>query len=201
MEAVLTTIAAAVALFAGTNVDDMVVLAMLNASSRASGRPANRDIWAGQYAGVTILACVSLIAAVGLTLVPQSWIWILGLIPLGLGVRKLVAAIRTGSSAGYAPPALVNGLAGVIGLTIANGGDNIAAYTPAFRALGAGRTAVTIAVFAVGVAVWCLAASWLGSHQKITQLLGRYGQWIIPVVYFIIGLYIIGKNVDVGHIL
>jgi cadmium resistance protein CadD (predicted permease) len=200
MEAVLATIAAAVVLFAATNVDDMVVLAVLNASSRACGRPAKRDIWAGQYAGVAVLTCISLVAAMGLALVSQSWIWILGLMPLGLGVRKLVTAIRTRNSGAHPPPAVVNGLAGVIGLTIANGGDNIAAYTPVFRTLGAGRTAVTIAVFAAGVAVWCLAASRVGSHQKITQLLGRYGQWIIPAVYFVIGLYIIGKSGVAGHI-
>jgi cadmium resistance protein CadD (predicted permease) len=72
MEAILATIAAAVVVFAAINVDDMVVLAVLNASSRACGRSANRDIWAGQYAGVTLLTCISLVAAAGLTLVPQS---------------------------------------------------------------------------------------------------------------------------------
>ena len=42
------TAAAAAALFAGTNVDDMVVLAVLSGSSRATGRPRQWEIWAGQ---------------------------------------------------------------------------------------------------------------------------------------------------------
>lgn len=56
-----TAAGAAVVLFAGTNIDDMVVLTVLNASSRAGGLPKRWQIWAGQYAGlagvVQVLAC------------------------------------------------------------------------------------------------------------------------------------------------
>src|SRR3569623_651665 len=45
-------------------------------------------------------------------------------------------------------------------VTVANGADNIAVYTPLFRTIGAGPAAVTIAVFAAGTAVLCLAGSW-----------------------------------------
>ena len=92
MEAVFGAAAAAAGLFAGTNIDDLVVLAVLNASSRAGGRPAAWQIWAGQYAGVTALVAFSLLASSGLRLVSESWLWILGLIPLGLGLGKLVIA-------------------------------------------------------------------------------------------------------------
>jgi cadmium resistance protein CadD (predicted permease) len=54
----------------------------------------------------------------------------------------------------------------VAGLTIANGGDNLAAYTPVFATITAGAAAITIAVFAVGVAVWCLIGSWLVPHLQ-----------------------------------
>lgn len=77
---------AAVVLFAGTNIDDMVVLAVLNASSRAGGLPKQWQIWAGQYARIAILVAVSLAAGRGLTLLPEHWIWVLGLLPLGLGL-------------------------------------------------------------------------------------------------------------------
>jgi cadmium resistance protein CadD (predicted permease) len=48
-------------------------------------------------------------------------------------------------------------------------------------------------VFAVGVAVWCLIGSWLVSHHRATEVLERWGHWIIPVVYILIGLYILYK--------
>jgi cadmium resistance protein CadD (predicted permease) len=44
------------------------------------------------------------------------------------------------------------------------GADNIAVYTPVFRTMDASGAIVLVAVFAVLVAVWCMAASWLGSH-------------------------------------
>jgi cadmium resistance protein CadD (predicted permease) len=188
------TVAAATALFAATNVDDMVVLAVLSGSSRAIGRPRRWEIWAGQYAGIAALVAVSMAAGRGLTLIPDNWIWLLGLVPLGLGIGRLAAALRARRRGGEHPPAAAPGsLPGVVGLTIANGGDNLAAYTPVFATITAGAAAVTIAVFAVGVAVWCLIGSWLMSHHRATAVLRRWGHWIIPVVYILIGLYILQK--------
>lgn len=157
METIFATAVAASGLFAGTNIDDMVVLAVLNASCRADGRPAAWQIWAGQYAGIAALVVISLLAALGLKLVPDSWLWILGLIPLGLGLRKLVIAIRAHRAGQRASPAVATGLTGVIGVTIANGGDNIAAYTPVFRTISGTDVSVTIVVFIIGTALWCLA--------------------------------------------
>lgn len=193
MEAIVATAATAAGLFAGTNIDDLVVLAVLNASSRTDGRPATRQIWAGQYAGIAALTAISLLAALGLKLVSESWLWLLGLIPLGLGLRKLVIAIRTHRAGQQASAAVATGLTGVIGVTIANGGDNIAAYTPVFRTISGSAIAVTLAVFVIGVALWCLAGLWLVSHRKVTQVVERWGQWIIPAVFILIGLYIFQK--------
>ena len=72
-----------------------------------------------------------------------------------------------------------------------DGGDNLAAYTPVFATITAGAIAVTIAVFAVGVALWCLLGSWLVVHRRATEVLQRWGHWIIPAVYILIGLYIL----------
>ena len=193
MEAIGAAAATAAGLFAGTNIDDLVVLGVLNASSRADGRPATWQIWAGQYAGVAALTTISVLAALGLKLVPENWLWLLGLIPLGLGLRKLVITVRAHRAGQRASAAVATGLTGVIGVTIANGGDNIAAYTPVFRTISGSALAATLAVFVIGVALWCLAAFWLVSHHKITQAIERWGQWIVPAVYVLIGLYIFQK--------
>jgi cadmium resistance protein CadD (predicted permease) len=94
MDPILGAVTVAVGLFAGTNIDDMVVLAALNVSSRTDGRPRPWEVWAGQYLAVAALVALALLAALGLTLVPTRWIWLLGLVPLALGVRKLVLAVR-----------------------------------------------------------------------------------------------------------
>jgi len=137
----------------------------------------------------------------GLTLVPGHWIWLLGLLPLSLGISKLVIAIRAHRSGEQASAVAAKGLPGVIGITIANGGDNLAAYTPVFATISRGAVAVTIAVFAAGVAIWCLAGFWLVSHHKVTQAIRGWGHWIIPAVYILIGLYIFEKTGALSRVL
>jgi cadmium resistance protein CadD (predicted permease) len=181
-------------MFAGTNVDDIIVLTVLFLSGRANGRPRAWQIWAGQYAGIAALVVISVVAALGLAIVPDDWVGLLGLLPLALGVRGLVSAVRAPGSDD--PPAVATGWIPVAGVTIANGADNISVYTPVFRTIGAGSTLITIAVFAAGVALWCLAASWLGSHKKIIEAVDRYGRWLVPAVFIAIGtLIVLGSDV------
>jgi cadmium resistance protein CadD (predicted permease) len=195
--------ATAVALFAATNVDDLVVLTLLSASSRASGRPRRWEIWVGQYLGFAVLVGLSLAAGRGLSLAPTRWLWLLALIPLAVGVVTLVAAIRSARRGGQSTPALptvarlsnmrwlswMAGVAGVATLTVVDGSDNLAAYTPVFATADATRIAVTLAVFAVGVAVWCAAGALLTRHHRITNTLARYGRWILPAAFILIALY------------
>ncbi|WP_246001782.1 cadmium resistance transporter [Allorhizocola rhizosphaerae] len=182
------TVGTAVVMFAATNVDDLVVLTVLFLSARATGRPRPWQIWAGQYLGIAALVAISVVAALGLSVVPDRWVFLLGLVPLALGVRGLIAAWRDRDGAEVP---VANGAVAVAGVTIANGADNISVYTPVFRTIGAVPTAVTIAVFAVGVTVWCLAGAWLGSHRRVIGLVERYGRWVVPVVFIVLGLVIL----------
>jgi cadmium resistance protein CadD (predicted permease) len=196
---IITTVLTAAGLFAGTNMDDMVVLAVLNVSSRTDGHPTRRQIWAGQYAGLAALVLISLVGALGLSVLPQSWVWLLGLIPLLLGICNLIRAIRAHHSGNAATAAVASGLSGVIGLTIANGGDNIVAYTPVFRTLATADIGITVVVFAVGVAVWNLLGPWLVSHPAITHAIQAWGHWIVPTVYILIGLYVFSRGGVLGR--
>jgi cadmium resistance protein CadD (predicted permease) len=199
------TLAAAVAMFAGTNVDDLIVLTVLFLSARAGGALRPWHIWAGQYAGIGALVAISVIAALGLALLPDRWVGLLGLIPLTLGVRGLLGALRSrggggdgdGDGDGDGPsggPPPATGVVSVAAVTIANGADNISVYTPVFRTIGPAASALTIAVFAAGVAVWCLAASWLGSHRAVIAVVERHGHWIVPLVFMAIGVVIIAES-------
>jgi cadmium resistance transport/sequestration family protein len=184
-------LAAAVGVFAGTNVDDLIVLTVLFLSARAAGSPRPWQIWAGQYIGIGVLVAVSAVAALGLTIVPDRWVGLLGLVPFALGVKGLLAAIRSRDDDEPPKPAVATGLLSVAGVTIANGADNISVYTPMFRTIGLTNSLITVAVFAVGVALWCLAGSWLGSHQKVIHIVQRYGHWIVPGVFMLIGAVIV----------
>ncbi|WP_230690294.1 cadmium resistance transporter [Catellatospora paridis] len=190
MDHLAATLGAAVALFAGTNVDDLIVLTVLFLSSRTAGRPRRWEIWAGQYAGIAALVAASALVAAGLAVVPERWVGLLGLVPLLLGVRALIQTLRSRGDGGP-PPAVATTALAVAGVTVANGADNIAVYTPVFRTIGLTDSLLTIAVFAVLVAVWCAAASWLGSHPRVVTAIERYGHWLVPAVFILIGLAIL----------
>ncbi|GLW11218.1 cadmium resistance protein CadD [Microtetraspora sp. NBRC 13810] len=199
MDGIAGTVVAAAGMFAGTNVDDLIVLTVLFLAARTGGAPKAWQIWVGQYAGIAVLVAVSAVAALGLTVVPDGWVGLLGLVPFALGVRGLVAAVRAGDGDADPPP-VASGAVAVAGVTIANGADNLSIYTPVFRTIGAGPAVVTVAVFAAGVALWCLAGSWLGSHKKVIEVVERYGRWIVPGVFVVIGGLIVIESGVLGRI-
>lgn len=194
MHGIVATIVTAVVMFAATNIDDAVVLVVLNIASRAAGAPKRRAIWAGQFVGIGLLVLVSFLAALGLSTVPVRWVGVLGLIPLLRGIQGLARLIRDRRVEDPDPPALASGVVSVIAMTIANGGDNIALWTPAFRIMGVADAAVTVAVFAVCTAVWCLFGELAISHQGVVEALQRSSRWLVPVVMTVLGVYIIGRS-------
>lgn len=198
----LSTIAAAAGLFVATNLDDIVVLAVLFAvAARGTSRLRGWQIVAGQYLGLVTLITVSFLAALGLTIVPDEWVGLLGLIPLAIGVLALVRTLRDKDDDDDAESALkAVGLLGVAGITIANGGDNIAIYTPVFRTISTTDALVTIAVFLVLLAGWCLLARAIGTNEKVTEALEKVEHWLVPVVFIGLGVFILIESGTLTHI-
>ena len=182
----LATIGSAIGLFAATNIDDIVVLTVLFLASRR-GSPRPWQIVAGQYLGFITLVVISVVAALGLTIVPDEWVGFLGLIPLGIGIWTLVRGLRrNGDDDDDDHKITAVGLWGVAGITIANGADNISLYTPIFRTSTPGDVAIMIAV-----AVWCAAGRLIGTHKAVTETLERVEHWLVPVVFIGLGLFIL----------
>src|SRR6476660_6004886 len=123
------TAAIAAVIFAGTDVDDLIILTLLFLSARATGAPRVRDIVVGQYLGIAALVAASLGAAAGLLVVPERWMGLLGLVPLALGLWALISHEQEEA------PTAIRGWWAVAALTVANGADNLAVYIPVFRTI------------------------------------------------------------------
>jgi cadmium resistance protein CadD (predicted permease) len=182
-------IVAAAALFAGTNIDDIVVLALLSATSQATGRPSRWQLWGGQYVGFTLLTGTALAAGRGLASIPEGWLWPVALVPIALGFFYLARALRAVRRGERPAAPSAGGLAGVAMLTIVNGSDSLAAYAPFFATSGWGQIMLSLAVFAASAALWDLASWRLVSHKKITAAVSHYAPWILPAVFILIGLW------------
>jgi len=53
---------------------------------------------------------------------------------------------------------------------------------------------VIIAVFLAGVGLYCLASVRLSGHRAVIQAVQQWCQWIVPVVFILIGFYIFYKT-------
>jgi len=187
----LPTALTAVGAFAVTNVDDLVVLTALFAT-RGRGGPMRRDIVVGQYVGIGVLLMVSVVAAVALLAVPERWIGLLGLVPIGLGIRGLLAARDREGDEVAAP---VRGPVGVAFVTVANGADNLSIYIPLLRHdLGPGTVAIYVIVFVVMVGFWLLAARLVAGHRHVQHLIDTTGHWLVPAVFIAIGVLVIWSS-------
>ncbi|GIF22255.1 cadmium resistance protein CadD (predicted permease) [Actinoplanes tereljensis] len=179
------TIGQAIVLFAVTNIDDILILALFFA--RGAG---TRTVAAGQYLGFTAILAVSGAAAFGATFLPEQVLPWLGLLPLALGIKAAIQAWRHRHDT---PDETATGerTLEIAAVTFANGGDNIGVYVPVFATAGAaGRTAYLI-VFLILVAVWVAAGRYLATRPVIARALSRWGHVLLPVVLIGLGLLIL----------
>jgi cadmium resistance protein CadD (predicted permease) len=194
-------LAQAAGLFAVTNVDDILLLALFFAQG-SGHRGVTRTIAAGQYLGFTAILLVAAAAAYGATFLPESVIPYLGLLPLLLGVRagRRAWADRTSDEGEQSrrtqdPPRALE----IAAVTFANGGDNLGVYVPVFATTGIGGTSSYILVFLVLVAVWVAAGRYFATRPLVARVLSRWGHVLMPVVLIGLGLIILLKGGAFGR--
>ena len=162
-----------------------------------------RHIVAGQYLGFTALIVASLPGFFGGLIVPRTWIGILGLVPIAIGISRLVNREKDGDRvqtvSGEADRSPANTLASflspqtykVAAVTLANGGDNIGIYVPLFASSNLTSLGVILSVFFLLIGVWCYIAYRLARQPTIAYVLTRYGQAIVPFVLIGLGIFIL----------
>jgi cadmium resistance protein CadD (predicted permease) len=181
----VSALVTAVVAFLGTTVDDVIILTALFVARRGGGVPRARSIIGGQYLGFGGILAIALLAAAGLRIVPDRWVGLLGLVPIGFGVWGLWRA------GGESRPPLAGTFGRVAAVTFANGADNISVFTPLFRTLHVAGSLVATGLFLVLIGVWCGLGALLGSHRGLVAALDRIGHWLVPVVFICVGVLIV----------
>jgi cadmium resistance transport/sequestration family protein len=187
--------------FVATNIDDIVLLTLFFSQVNAGLRV--RHIVIGQYLGFAGLVLLSLPGFFGGLLIPETWIGLLGLLPIAIGILKLVKPeedeeIQTVSEEflrSQKQSKLTSWLSpqtySVAAVTIANGGDNVGIYIPLFAGSNLPSLSVILAVYFVLVGVWCYIAQRIARQPAIAPLLSRYGEKLVPWVLIGLGVYIL----------
>jgi cadmium resistance transport/sequestration family protein len=206
MESLLQIIVAAIAAFAATNIDDILILMFFFSQVNSSFRI--HHIILGQYLGFMGLLLLSLPGFLGGLIIPKAWTGLLGLIPIYIGLQQIlnpetqtpeIPSIASGKrsqpkSSGlmsYFNPLLAPQTYSVAAITLANGGDNIGIYVPFFASLSWFKLLVVITTFLSLVGVWCAIAYGLTRQPMIGKVLNRYGHKVVPFVLIGLGLLIL----------
>jgi cadmium resistance protein CadD (predicted permease) len=164
--------------FISTNIDDLFLLVGFF-SDRSFPRA---HVFAGQILGMAAIVAISLATAWAALAISPAHIGLLGVAPIVIGIGKL---LRLGKADEEEQPAAV-GILQVATITIVNGGDNIAAYTPIFATQGFRELSATLVIFAALTLLWCFAALGLVRHTALGKPLRRYGHVLLP--FILIGL-------------
>jgi len=206
MVKLVEVIIAAIASFAATNLDDIIILMIFFAQVNPHFR--RRHIIIGQYLGFSVILIASLPGFFGGLIIPKAWIGILGLVPIAIGINRLVNRdskeneIQTVSdelNSTTGNTSMVSILATILSpqtykvaaVTLANGGDNIGIYVPLFASSNLVSLGVILSVFLILIGVWCYIAYQLTLHPTIAQILTRYGHGIVPFVLIGLGIFIL----------
>lgn len=189
----LSTLLAAAVVFATTNIDDIVLLAAFFGDSRIR----RTAVVIGQFLGIGALTAASAVAGYLALAVPPGWIALLGLVPLGLGIQKLLQLRKPDNDVDTpllaerkAETRLHSQVLAVAAVTIANGGDNLGVYVPLF-ARDASIIPVYAVVFTLLTAVWCLLGYAMVKHPAGAAVMRRWGHLVLPIVLIAIGVHVL----------
>jgi len=185
--ALLSLAGIAAASFASTNVDNLVLT-----TAQVAAAPAHRTrrIVIGQLLGFAVIVLIGVIVATALFEIPTRWIGLLGLVPLALGIRGLLALRRASGDRATKWP-LAAGLWTSALITIGNGGDNLAVSIPLLRESSGADRALVVAIFVVLDVLLCTIAVLAGRHPRTVRGIERFGVLATPVLYCVIGVVVL----------
>ena len=197
---IFSTLVQALVLFVATNIDHLALLTLWFVHGQNHPGTTAR-ICAGQYVGFgVILAATIALSAISGLVIPQEYLRFLGLIPLALGIKAAIGEIHERLSAeedddedeGEAQLKGKKVSVGAVALvTMANGGDEIAAYLPVFALSAWWQIALFCAVFLLLAGVLLALARLITGRLHLAEVLERFEAIIFPSVLILLGVLII----------
>lgn len=173
-----------------TNIDDLLILSMYFASSRFR----TKNIVLGQYLGIVTLIAVSFTGFLIGRILNQQWVSLLGLFPLLLGIKDVLALKSKDEDPGDKGEQIKETkfqFINVALVTIANGGDNIGVYAPLFANIELYLIFLYVSIFIFLTGAWCLLGFLITKHPEVKTIFSKHGKTILPVFLMALGLFIL----------
>lgn len=180
-----------IAVFAATNIDDIFILLGFFSDQKINPRA----IILGQLLGIGALYVASVIGSLVSLVLAPTYVGLLGLIPIAIGLRALTKMRKDADeSAGLPVRASPYGnVMAVAAVTIANGGDNLSIYTALFASRPRYDIVVFGVIFVLMTLVWLVVSHWLTRHRTLGAPIRNYGHRVVPWVLIVLGVLIMHK--------
>ncbi|MCC5643942.1 cadmium resistance transporter [Nostoc sp. CHAB 5824] len=209
MSWLISTLIIGISVAFATTFDDNLYLTAFFGKVNRSFRP--KHIIIGEFLGFTTLVCASLPGFFGGLIIPSTWIGLLGLLPIAIGISNFMSREEEGETVQAVSVDLTPSKSGrkkksllatirdpqtyrVSAVTIANGGNNIGIYVPLFASSNLPSLSVILCVCYFSVGVWCFLSYNLTRNPLMVPVLTRYGRKIFPFVLIYLGLSILIKS-------
>lgn len=182
------TIITSTVAFVATNIDDLFINMLLYL--RSSGKQEDTAITIGKFMGTALLLAISCLGAAGLQKLASEYLWLLGFVPVAMGIKEIISNKRNGDDSDTLETASSSAL-GTMFITLASGGDNIGIWLPLMAGFTLWQMAVCTVVFFIMTGLFCLGGKQLAHMPAIETATDKYRHVLVPAVYIILGLYII----------
>ncbi|MBC1241127.1 cadmium resistance transporter [Nostoc sp. 2RC] len=210
MSWLISTVLIGISVAFATTFDDNLYLTAFFGKVNRTFRP--KHIVIGEFVGFTALVLASLPGFFGGLIIPSTWIGLLGLLPIAIGISNFISREDDGEivqdvsinlpspgKSGRQKKSLLAIIRDpqtyrVSAVTIANGGNNIGIYVPLFATTNLPSLGVILCVCYLTVATWCLLSYNLTRNPLMAPVLTRYGRKIFPFVLIWLGLSILIKS-------
>ncbi len=209
MDWLLVTIKIGLAAAVATTFDDNIYLTAFFSEVNRTFRP--QHIVVGEFLGFTVLMMISLLGFFLGLAIPSTWIGLLGILPILIGVNNLLNLNKDESaedkSANFKRNSKFRGFDSrkrslwevirdpqtyrVSAVTISNGGNNLGIYIPLFASSSIQNLSVIIFVCYFMVGCWLLMSYSLTHQPGIALILSRYAGKIFPFVLMWLGFRIL----------
>ncbi|MEH2088914.1 cadmium resistance transporter [Nostoc sp.] len=210
MSWLISTLIIGISVAFATTFDDNLYLTAFFGKVNRSFRP--KHIIIGEFLGFTALVFASLPGFFGGLIIPTTWIGLLGLLPVAIGISNLISREEEGETVQAVSVDLTSPAKSVrqkksllatirdpqtyrvSSVTIANGGNNIGIYVPLFASSNLPSLGVILCVCYFTVGVWCFLSYNLTRNPLMAPVLTRYGRKIFPFILIYLGLSILIKS-------
>lgn len=207
----MDTLVTALISFISTNIDDVFVLMLF--FSQTNHTMKIHHIIIGQYLGIGLLTILSIIASLGVSILPHEYVGLLGLVPIFLGIKAFVDYKKDSNEDiqkqdnennefEETPNIQSNPFTNffknintsvfkVAAVTIANGGDNVGIYIPLFSRMNLFGIFTTVIIFTILIALWCFIGLKLSKYPLIQNNIEKYKHIFVPIIFIGLGIFIL----------